>query len=228
MSVEFGDEKPFPLPVPESLLPGKNSTLPELKASTLEELKNAGWVRVGLMVAFVDSKGKIMMLEHNGNSKNGHGVLGPLGETSQHSGPIIEQPLETLYRGIQEEMGIQYPSNLELWMHQKDGWTINQWPRGVEYPNQYACAISFPIFLPDSVRDYLLSIPHGTEEVRNISFVSPEILMLMDETELRPGVKDWLRQLASANLLDPNEKGDLHPIDFSGIYASALRDIELK
>ena len=178
---DVGGEKEPALAVPESLLPNRDLVLPKLTPEVLEELRDAGWSRVGLMVAFLDKEDNIMMLEHNIRQKNGHGALGPLGETSQHSGPIIEQPIETLYRGIQEELGIQHPERLELFMRPAGGWVVNQWPRGDDYPDQYACAISFPVFLSDSVKEYLLSIPHGTEEVGNLHFIPVDTVMEMPD-----------------------------------------------
>lgn len=216
------------LKVPESLEPTSGRVLPQLDFETLQQLREAGWSRVGLMVAFVDSDGKVMMLEHNGRDKNGHGALGPLGETSKSAAPIIEQPLETLYRGIQEELGMERPHDLGLWMYQEAGWTINRWPRGTSYPNEFACAISFPVFVPDDVKQHLVSIPHGTEEVRGIGFYSPSEIAAMDSGQLRPGVQQWLGQLDGAGLLDPARFGRLEPLDFSPVYASLLKDIDLQ
>lgn len=216
------------LTVPNALHPTRGRALPELTAEVVEELAQAGWKTVGLMVAFADSEGNIMMLAHNGRDKNEPGALGPLGETSQCSGPIIEQPIETLFRGIQEELGIQRPAELELWMHREDGWIINQWPRGKHYPGEYACAISFPVFMADSVKEYLLSIPHGTEEVGRLVFLPPEEIFAMPDWALRPGTKDWLKQLQSADLLTPGDKAEnITRVSFLQIYGASLKDIEL-
>ncbi|HSX27619.1 MAG TPA: hypothetical protein VLG25_02455 [Patescibacteria group bacterium] len=225
------EREPLPetqLIVPDALLPNSKQRLPELNSETLALLGEFGWSRVGLMVAFIDSAGNVMMLGHNGRDKNNHGALGPLGETSQQSGPVIEQPIETLFRGIQEELGIQQPSNLEFWMHSRGGWVINHWPRGNDYANQFACAISFPVFINDAVRGHLSSIPHGTEEISSMSFLSADEILAMDETALRPGVKAWLSQLINADLLNPDQNQKLQKVDFSNIYESSLRDIELQ
>ena len=214
--------------IPESLRPKSNQPLPQLDFETLHQLGEAGWSRVGLMVAFVDSEGQVMLMEHNGRDKNGHGALGPLGETSKSAGPVIEQPLETLYRGIQEELGLERPSELGLWMYREAGWTINRWPRGINYPGQYACAISFPIFVPDAVKTQLLEMPRGTEEIGGIGFFAASEIDAMDDQCLRPGVRQWLSQLDAEGLLDPSRFGRLEPLDFSPIYASSLKDIELQ
>lgn len=228
MSVDRDLASPETLMVPEALKPNPDVSLPVLDGEVLSHLREAGWSRVGLMVAVVDSDGAVMMLQHNLRDKNSHGALGPLGETSQESGPIIEQPLQTLYRGVQEELGIQQPADLQMWMFDKGGWVVNQWPRGDGYSGEYACAISFPIFVTDSVRARLLSIPHGTEEIGGLyDFMSPEEIQAMDEDRLRPGVKPWLRQLDEAGLLTPGFS-QLQEVDFSSIFEASLHDIDLQ
>ena len=112
-------------------------------------------------------------------------------------------------------------------MYQRAGWVINQWPRGNGYPGEFACAISFPVFLPDSVKEHLLAIPHGTEEVGKISFLNQDAILAMEESSLRPGTKQWLNQLGQAGLFDPAQHGTLEQIDFSQIYEASLRDVEL-
>jgi hypothetical protein len=215
------------LTIPDALLPQADRTLPSLSQEVLEKLRGSGWKTVGLMVAFTDSTGNIMMLEHNGRDKNEPGALGPLGETSQCSGPIVEQPAETLYRGIQEELGIQHPVELDFWMYRRAGWVVNEWPRGNAYQGEFACAISFPVFMPDSLKEYLLAIPHGTEEVGRMHFIDKETILAMEESRLRPGTKQWLTQLDQAGLFVPEQYGALEQIDFSQIYEASLRDVEL-
>lgn len=214
--------------VPESLKPDNTRPLPTLDIDSLGRLAESGWSRVGLMVAFTDSDGNIMLMNHNRRDKNSQGALGPLGETSKYAGPIIEQPLETLYRGVQEELAVEQPADLGLWMYQAGGWVINQWPRGTSYPGQYACAISFPVFVPDAVKAHLLDIPRGTEEIGGVDFFAPGDILGMDDAKLRPGVKQWLTQLETSGLLDPEHFNGLQPVDFSPIYSSALRDIDLQ
>jgi hypothetical protein len=126
------------LKVPDSLLPSQGKTLPHIDLETLEELRANSWKRLGIMVPFIDSDMNLMMLKHNGRDKNSHGALGPLGETSQHSGVIIEQPLETLFRGMVEELGVERPQDLDLWMHGEAGWMIHQWPHGINAPGEYS------------------------------------------------------------------------------------------
>lgn len=215
------------LRVPDSLKPRDDLVLPALTLEVVDELRAAGWSRIGILVAFVDTDGNIMMLEHNGSAKNSLGELGPLGETTQYSGPIIEQPKQTLFRGIQEELGIQYPTGLDLSAHQNGGWAINQWPGSSRHPGQIACGISFPIFLTDAVKDYLLSIPHGTEEISNIRFMPPDQIMNTPDGQLRNGVKAWLSQMQQARLLELGQYGYLGAVDFSGLYEASLQDLDL-
>lgn len=229
MTFEKNVETSASLRIPDALQPDPELSLPALTPETLDSLREAGWSRVGLMVAIVDTDGNVLMLNHNGRDKNCQDDLGPLGETSQQAGPVIEQPLETLFRGIQEELSVQQPAGLEMWMHERGGWVVNPWPRGDGFPGEYACAISFPVFVSDKTRDYLLSIPHGTEEINGIrGFLKPSEILDLDDTSLRPGVKAWLSQLSEAGLLDLSPDSGLSKIDFSNIYAAGLDDIAFK
>ena len=227
LDTQLGSDVEPDLRIPDSLLSSEDHALPQLTSEVLNELREAGWSRVGLMIALVDSDGDILMLNHNARDKNSHGALGPLGETSQEAGPVIEQPFETLYRGIQEELGIQHPGELDLWMYPHAGWVINHWPRGNDYPNEFACAISFPIFVSDAAKEYLLAIPHGTEEIHGLQFIDSATISSMGEDKLRPGVKNWLRQLTDAGLLDPTCRADLERVDFSNLFVASQEDIRL-
>lgn len=211
--------------VPESLKPRGGVLLPELTYDVIKELGHAGWSRVGIMVAFVDSDGQVMMLAHHQRDKNQDGALGPLGETTRESKPIIEQPLQTLFRGIKEELGVKYPGSLNIEMNQDSSWVINQWPRGNNFPGEFSCAISFPVFITDSVKTSLLAIPHATEETKGLNFISPEAIMATDDQHLRPGVKSWLHQLEQAGLLTPEQNGSLRKVDFSSIFEASLKDL---
>lgn len=214
------------LAVPESLQPSPERQLPLLDMNVLQELSEAGWKRVGIMVAVVDSVNDILMLNHNGRGKNGHGVLGPLGETSQSSGPIIEQPLETLYRGMREELGEERPDTMALRIHRIGGWVINQWPVGTAHPGEFACAISFPVFINDAVRAALHARNLGTKEVAGAQFMSVEQIESCDPEDLRPGVHEWLGAIVDSGLLESGESA-LTTVDFTSLYATSLQDIEL-
>jgi len=215
------------LSIPESLLPNPDEQFPTLDFEVLQDLEAQGWQRIGLMVAFVTSDGAVMMLGHHARDKNTEGALGPLGETSKQSGPIIEQPIETLYRGLQEELAVQEPAGLELWTYAHGGWVINQWPRGYQHPGQYACAISFPVFISDETKETLLSSLRATEEIGSLQFATPEVILEAEDETLRPGVKGWLTQMRDAGLLDPASYGPLTPLSFSTIYEASLSDIVL-
>jgi hypothetical protein len=215
------------LKVPDSLLPSQGKTLPHIDLETLEELRANSWKRLGIMVPFIDSDMNLMMLKHNGRDKNSHGALGPLGETSQHSGVIIEQPLETLFRGMVEELGVERPQDLDLWMHGEAGWMIHQWPHGINAPGEYSCAITFPVFVTDVTKYRLLSQERKSEEVHSIEFLPPPAIKAMDKALLRPGIDDWLSHVEATKLLMPGIDTPLKRIDFSELYRASLQDIEL-
>ena len=215
------------LVVPGALQPQPGLILPQLTFDTLEELRNNGWSTLGTMVALTDPSGDVMLLEHKGRGKNLSGAWGPLGETSQRSDSDIEQPIETLFRGIQEELGVQYPKELNLSVRPSGGWVINQGPRGNDQRDKYVCAISFPIFIPSSTRAYLESFTHGSEEISDLRFVAPDDIMAMDEESLRPGVKGWLSQLISTGLLVRGTHEPIQLLDFSEVPDASLYDVQL-
>lgn len=215
------DQKTGPAPglgVPESLQPHQGAQLPELDLEVLDALREKGWYRIGLMVAVVDSYGRVLMQRHNKRDKNGHNVLGPLGETSQAMGRLVEQPSETLHRGIVEEIGVISPNELGLVMHASDGWVINQWPSSDRFSNRFSCAISFPVFLPDSGLEYLLENFVPNEETSSIGFYTPDEIRAMDDAELRRGVRPWLDQVEAAGLLDISDGTDLRTIDLHPVF----------
>lgn len=215
------------LGVPEELQPRADTQLPTLDYAVLARLGELGWKRIGLMIAFVDEDGDLMMLEHNKTDKNMQGQLGPLGETTKGQEPYIEQPVETLFRGIREELGVVEPKTLALSMIRHGGWTINQWPRGVEYPDDFACAISFPVFINDRAKRRLASRKIGTDETCGIQFMTPDAILHSEDSSLRPGVKQWLNQMLGYGLLDHPGDDHVEPVDFSNLFPSALHDIEL-
>ena len=216
------------LTIPDSLMPQPGLLLPALSEEILQELSDAGWSRVGIMVAFLDPEGRIFMLEHRGRDKNAMGALGPMGETSQRSGPIIEQPIETLVRGVTEEIGHPRPAELGFYSHTDSSWIVNTWPTGTDYPGQYSCAISFPVFLSDETARLFAEMQPGNTEISGArGFLYPDEILDLDDEYLRPGVKAWVEQLASADLLHTDPNQSLQPIDFSHVYHTSLEDIAL-
>lgn len=226
MSIDGSIQPEVKLEVPDEFLPNEERNLPELSGETLVTLGGLGWKRVGLLVAVIDEVGDVMMLAHNATEKNDAGALGPLSETTKFAGPYVEQPLQTLHRGIGEELGVELPAELNLAMLAKGGWTINQWPVGKKYPNEFAFGISFPVFIPRAAQLELLGRPHGTEEAAGIHFMSADTILGLNDSELRPGVKGWLQQLIDTELLDA-QQSQLAPIDFSNLFEAGLHDVRL-
>lgn len=214
------------LSVPDNLLPSAGKLLPELDIETLDALSKYGWKRIGILAVFIDTDMNVMMLKHNGRDKNQHNALGVLGETSQQSGPVVEQPMETLFRGIEEELGVSRPQDLDLWMHQEAGWLINQWPLG-NSPDEFGCGIAFPIFVTDTAKTRLLSFQHGTDEISGIEFIASQNVLSAEDQMLRPGVKNLLNQMDAAQLLMPRDDISLCPVDFTSLYSASLQDISL-
>lgn len=215
MSIGSTPETRGELAVPTSLQPGSElgRQLPALDLATLDQLRHNGWHNIGIMVAIVDPDGRVMMQHHARREKNGHGVLGPLGETTKSMGSAIEQPAETLYRGFKEETGIMSPQELGITLHAQDGWRINQWPNSDTYRHRFSCAIAFPAFLPPEGYEYLLDQFVPNEETYQLEFLEPGEILDMDPEKLRRGVQPWLKQLVEADLLTVDGLTQLAPVD---------------
>lgn len=202
--------------------------LPTLNPELLSELRAAGWKRVGIMVAILDSVGDILMLSHHARRKNHQDMLGPLGETTQQFGTRIEQPLETLYRGIQEELMVGRPEELMLRMPAHNAWVANNWPRGTAHPGEFSYAISFPVLIDDSIRERVTGNTHSGPEICAGQFMSPECIANTPSAQLRPGVVEWLAQLQSADLLTPKPSDTVViPFDTPLLYSAPGTDINL-
>lgn len=209
------------LAVPLNLQPQVDKQFPVITPSTLAELQQLGWKRIGIMVAFVDIHNQIMLLTHNERDKNDAEALGPLGETMEAD----ESVLATLYHGIAEELGVTHVSDLELFTHTGGGWVVNQWPRGKNYPHEYSCAISFPVFMSAEASELFRTRSVGTEEVGGLGFYEPDFIHAAPDDGLRPGVKRWLGELEESGLLEwPSQ---LQPVDFSPLQLPRHGEIEL-
>ncbi len=220
------------LTIPASLKTQEGNThLPHLHADIKREIAACGWVGIGVMVALITEDTDIMLIKGRETKKYKAGTLGPLGETSKQIDgtngipPLVEQPLSTLYRGIIEELGLTEPEELELRMKRTGGWTVNQWPRGDAYPNQWNCALSFAVHIGRDVEELLLTINPQNDEVSGVIKLPVDYVLSDREGLYRPGVHDWLGQLAANGLLDASE--DVTPIAFDTILLGH-KDIQVE
>jgi hypothetical protein len=127
---------------------------------------------------------------------------------------------------MREELSQTSPEGLEMQLPASQGWIINQWPRGRNYPGHFSCAVSFPVFVNDNTKAELLR-PSLTHETGATSFMSPEDILATDDSLLRGGVKSWLGQMTAAGLLDlPSEQKI--PVSFDNFYQASLHDIDLE
>lgn len=215
--------------IPDALKTTNSEILPQLTPEILNDLHDYGWSTVGLIATLVAPDGSLLLLQHKGRSKNAPGTWGPLSETSQASDTMIEQPVETLFRGIQEELAIRRPGDLSLWVRPQ-GWVINKWPRGDQYPGEYGCGISIPIFISEATKQLLELSQPSTAETSGLRFMSRASIK-SGEYPLRAGVENWLTQLEDTGLLERSKTERLQYLDLSSAhtapYINFLRAIDL-
>lgn len=216
------------LAIPEALQPRADSPLPQLSYETVTELTDSGWSRVGLLVPLITRAGKLLVLKHNESDKVNADMLGPLGETSKASLPVIEQPIETLDRAIREELGVKEPKHLGLRIRREDGWFTHAWPRGVRYPGQFACAISPAVYVPPIAETALLSRAHGNEEICGLEPMTVGEILDRPEEQLRPGFSGWLQKLQETDFLQWPDDTLTQRLDFSSVFRASLVDLDLQ
>lgn len=217
------------LAIPDTLHPEAGRVLPSLSFDTITQLSDSGWSRIGLMVPLITRASRLIMLQHNETTKTTAGMIGPLGETSKGVHPVIEQPLETLHRGLREETGTREPQTLGLRMRTSGGWFINRWPVGIAYPDSYALAICPPVYVPPHTEERLLSHGHSNDEVNKMHVMSPNDIKDTPVEQLRPGVLEWLAQLEdTTDFMEWPGKDRSREIDFSSVFASVMVDLDLQ
>jgi hypothetical protein len=210
---------------PRTLTPQHNpeAQLPLIPSDILDISRDLGWVGVGIMVALVTVNEEVLLLKGRETLKYREGTLGPLGETTKQSDgingipPIVEQPLQTLFRGIKEELGVSEPATLGLKMQTVGAWAINQWPRGDSYPNQWNCAISFVVHVPPKSASLLRTIDPHNDEVMGLVGRQVDDVLADNPDNYRLGTQNWLAQLKHTNLLS-SAACDLRTIDFSSVF----------
>jgi hypothetical protein len=203
------------LAVPNRFLPEQATEMfPAGKATDLTEMKRAGWARLGIVAAVVDDRQQILMLAHRASAKSPHQALGPLAETAQRAregrGIQVESTAHTLSRAILEELGVRDPASLRLTARMAGAWAINRWPVGIRHPDQSALAVCPVVHIGAEGREQLIDTFAGTEEIEAIAFMDPGDIVTHDN--LRPGVYDWLSDIAASGQLDANGS-EQHPVD---------------
>jgi hypothetical protein len=177
---------------------------PAGSATDLTEMKQAGWARLGIVAAVVDDRQQLLMLTHQASAKSPHQALGPVAETTQRAREgrdvQIESTAHTLSRAILEELGVRDPSSLLLTARRAGAWALNRWPVGIRHPGQSALAVCPIVHIGAEAREQLLDTFTGTEEIQSIAFMDPAAIVAHDN--LRPGVHDWLNDIAATGQLD--------------------------
>lgn len=214
--------------VPEDLLPETtDESLPTLTTEHLRYLQAAGWSRIGILAAVINSKRQILMLEHAISGKNLEGALGPLAETTRvwnHAKGVwhIEQPLTTLRRSFQEELGVPDPQRLGLRARRVGAWTLSFWPSGNGGNESFGFAICPVISVPDESAAQVSGLVN-TKEVRGAEFMGLDEIRATGN--LRPGTQEWLDRLVVSGLLENPE--EFSPISFNQPVFSKGMDAEL-
>ncbi|MGH7240805.1 MAG: hypothetical protein ACREGB_00745 [Candidatus Saccharimonadales bacterium] len=216
------------LATPDILQSAPGAMLPSLTYEITDELSTAGWHRLGILVLLVTRASELMVLVSTESAKAREGMLGPLGETSKGLPPVIEQPIETLERGIREELGVKQVSHLGMQMRTNNGWFTYPWPVGVNHPGEYAFGICPALYVPELTEQALLSRPIANEEVKQVKVASVEEILDLPDDTLRPGFRGLVAKLQDTGLMRWPNEGESGVIDFSPVFSTGLVDLDLQ
>jgi len=181
----------------------------------LRLLQAKGFLRLGIVAAFIDERQRFLVGRHRPSGKipaRPQGVLGPLAETSHWTGSgnslQVETVAQTLSRCLLEEAGVQNPNDLELEVHAEKPWLVSSWPVGVRYPGQHAAAVYTIAHINSDRLDELVAgfLPHDGSEINTL--VAMETDLLHSHVDVRPGTHQWLGEVLASGLADtaPSER----------------------
>jgi hypothetical protein len=177
--------------------------LPVISPEDLTTVRVSGWARVGIVAAIIDDRDRLLMLDHHPNDKLAESALGPLAETSQafrDEGNLhIESAVQTLARGIREELGLADPGTLDLQAQPVGAWITSTWPVGDRHEQQQALAICPIVHIGPRQREALLDTFKPTEEIQAVRFINPADIVAEHRT--RPGTAAWLGNVMASRLL---------------------------
>lgn len=147
--------------------------------------------RVGIVAAVVDQgMERLLMLKHKESKKTKAGMWGVLSETAivaaqGGGGWRLEAPMDTVARGLQEEVSVTPPG--QLWVPSKVPSFSHEWPIGLD-TDQVALAIC-PVVVVDGALAEAIERAPDTEEISATEFVP---LDRLEGREFRPGISRWL------------------------------------
>ena len=165
--------------------------VPTLTDAELRQLHAEGIQRVGIVALLVDSeRQRMLLLEHTQSEKSQAGMWGALGETAlvatQGDGWKIEAPMDTLARGLQEELKVP-ASTGQLWVPRRLPFFSLEWPVGVNSTDT-AFAICPVVVVSDELAA-AIGNAEATEEVSTNTFTPIDQASAYD---MRPGMERWL------------------------------------
>jgi hypothetical protein len=171
--------------------------LPNYTEAHLLELYEAGMHRYGVMAAFFNTGGQILMLEHEESPKTKAGMWGPLGETSHVKRDArgnwhVEPLLLTMLRGLKEEIHVSLEPE-DMWLPSDEPSILTTWPLGMidgrMVPGGKTIAQTPIVHVSDEVAEMLVA-GSSSDEVRQAAWLRPEDVQRL--ALLRPGVQSWI------------------------------------
>ncbi len=182
-----------------------SEVVPALSDRELKALFRDGWSRVGVVALILDEDGNALLLEHTASDKTTDGMWGSLGETSlaRYHGDEweLEPPMNTLLRGISEELGLNVPVS-ELRRPSKVPFFTMAWPVGVDNPTEQAFAICPIVVVSNQLRQQITEAPLS-EEITSATFV-PLRDVVQNKFNLRPGASLWAERAADVVIANSN------------------------
>ena len=168
--------------------------LPVFDDSRLRMLHEEGWNRVGVLGLVLDSEGNALFLQHAASDKNPQGAWGTLGETSltlkNNEEWVIENPLQTLIRGMQEELGVPVSVN-DIRMPERSPFFHMGWPVGTSDLNESAFAICPVVVISNELKTAILA-SGPTEEIDYKIFAPLDTLAKAEP--MRHGTDIWIKR----------------------------------
>lgn len=201
----------------------------ELDSFTLERARQAGYEKIGVGIALLNSAGEILVIDHKGSSKLVDHTLGITSETVTFD---IENPgraepiIRTIGRCLLDEVSLN-PVTTHVTTKLDGAYTLTDWPVGNRSLGQKLLGINVALLLDGPAAERVAHL-EPNQETYGAYFVDREQLTRQGWSgNLRPGTQDCLHSLGEAGLLEVLEISEARLVFPDDDYSAAGEDIRL-